>query len=117
LKLRSVRADVPAPAIAPVAAAVAAVAAVDADATTPASASAAAPATPAAPATAATPATAAPTRLRRCRRCADEDCRRADEVNEQQSQRCQAARQDIVAFSHSRISRSLPDTQNSGRRP
>ena len=34
--------------------------------------------------------------------------RRAGDVDEQQSQRCEAARQDIVAFSHSRISGSLP---------
>lgn len=46
-------------------------------------------------------------------RSAYQNRRRADEVDEQQSQRCEAAGQDIVAFSHSRISRSLHSTWTS----
>ena len=41
-------------------------------------------------------------------RPADQNGRGAGDVDEQQSQRCEAAGQDIVAFSHSGISGSLP---------
>ncbi|MEH2517577.1 hypothetical protein V1279_003150 [Bradyrhizobium sp. AZCC 1610] len=51
---------------------------------------------------------AASVRLCRRSRRANQNGRAARHVDEQQSQRCKAAGQDIVAFSHSRISRSLP---------
>lgn len=54
------------------------------------------------------PATPASVRLRRRGRSAYQNRRRADEVDEEQSQRCEAASQDVVAFSHSRISGTLP---------
>jgi len=42
-----------------------------------------------------------------------QNSRRASDVDEQQSQRCEAARQDIVALSHSGISGSLPSIRTS----
>jgi hypothetical protein len=59
-------------------------------------------------ATAAEASSATTVRLCRGGRRAYQNSRCADEVDEEQSQRCEAAGQDVVAFSHSRISRSLP---------
>jgi hypothetical protein len=59
------------------------------------------------------PAASASVRLRGRGRSAYQNRRRADEVDEEQSQRCEAAGQDVVAFSHSRISGSLPCTWTS----
>ena len=53
-------------------------------------------------------AASAAARQRRRGRSADQNGRGAGDVDEQQSQRCEAAGQDIVAFSHSGISGSLP---------
>src|SRR5882724_6388486 len=100
-----IRADVPTPAVAPVAARAVPVdadAAAKASATTKASAKAPATKTPTAAATASS--------LRCGGRCADKDGRRADEVNEHQRQRGNAARNDIVAFSHFLNSRSVSST-------
>jgi hypothetical protein len=53
-------------------------------------------------------------RLRGRGRSAYQNRRRAGDVDEQQSQCCEAARQDIVAFSHWIISRSLSRQLNLG---
>src|SRR5207237_6028849 len=79
-------------------------AAIEAIAATAAPTSAVAAPITAAPASA----SAAPLSLRRRGRRADQNGRGAGHVDEQQSQRCEAAGQDIVAFSHSGISGSLP---------
>jgi hypothetical protein len=106
-----IRADIATPTVAPVACGVAAV---DSDAAPPASATTpadtAAPTAAATPATAATPTAASTACLRRRGRCADQDGRRADEINEHQSYRCDAARNDIVALCHFR-SPGLPITR------
>jgi hypothetical protein len=96
---RSIRADVPAPAVAEIASTAANI-----DAAAPASAATPASATE----TAASEAAATTPSLCRRGRCSDQDGRGADEINEHQSHRCDAARNDIVAFSHFfGISRSI----------
>src|SRR5438132_3736553 len=106
--MRSPAADRAAPAIAPEATRSVAVAAAggDVDAAIPPTASAApataaAPAATTAPAAAATPAAAS---LRRRRGRANQNSRRADSIDEEQSNRRKAARQEIVACGH----RDLP---------
>jgi hypothetical protein len=97
-----IRADPSAPAVAPIAAGTA----INAYAAPPASATPASttPAPAAAAESAATettaPAATAASRLCCCGRRADQDGRRTHEVNEHQSYRCNAARNDIVAFGH-----------------
>jgi hypothetical protein len=99
---RSIRADVATPAVAEVA-----TSASDTDAAAPTSATTPTPATAAetaasetAATTTATSATATAGQCLRGRR-ADQDGRGADEIDEHQSHRCDAAGNDIVAFSHS----------------
>src|SRR5258705_13076598 len=103
LKPRSIRADVSGPAVAPVASASANI-----DAATPASAKAPA----AAPAM--TVPTAPTSGLGLRGGCSHQDGRGADDVDEHQSQRCKAAREDIVAFSHSSGSPVIPNTRTFG---
>ena len=65
------------------------------------------------PSASATPAAAAsaPLRLRRRRGGADQDGRGACDIDEQQSDCCEATSQDIVAFSHSEDLQSLPTSE------
>jgi len=93
---RSIRADVATPAVAEVA-----TSASDTDAAAPTSATTPTPATAAETAASetATSATATSGQCLRGRR-ADQDGRGADEIDEHQSHRCDAAGNDIVAFSH-----------------
>jgi hypothetical protein len=93
---RSIRADVATPAVAEVA-----TSASDADAAAPTSATTPTPAT-AAETAATTTAAAATATAGHCLRgrCADQDGRGADEIDEYQSHRCDAACNGIIAFSH-----------------
>jgi hypothetical protein len=96
---RSIRADVATPAVAEVA-----TSASDADAAAPTSAPTPTTAakTAASETAATTTAAAATATSGHCLRgrCADQDGRGADEIDEYQSHRCDAACNDIIAFSH-----------------
>jgi hypothetical protein len=96
-KPSSIRADVTAPAIAEIASAAANI-----DATTTTKATTIATATAATKASTTAAETAAATASCQCLRrgCAHQNGGRADDVNEHQSQRREAARQDTVAFRH-----------------